>query len=421
MAAFQRGTKRSSNGTGGFRFWHKVLAALLVVGVVPIALVSVVSIQKTRTDLTDLGVTNIQQRSTSTAAALDAYLQNRLDDIVLVSRIPDVARYAASGEPSARDAAREALRAAAARSAEYESVAVVDLTGKIVAASVLTDEGTDVKFRQYFITPSTTGQAYISDPSYSVITNKPALFFSAPVKSATGVVLAVVRSRLNLTAIWSVVEADTNSVGAGAHSFLLDDYGIRLAVSETKDHRDRAEGLIYKPIAPIAPDVATKLAADKRFGTITPDKLVIDPLPTLKSALDPLKTGFTPFAYGAGAGEQRGVATRLVAKPWAYVLAVPLATYTKAADDATFNAASVVGIGLLLSFIVGMLLTRSLVRPLRRLVGIATSVSTGDVDLRSARFETRNGDDITREVASAFDRLLNALRFYALADEPGEE
>jgi C4-dicarboxylate-specific signal transduction histidine kinase len=411
----------TTKNKGGVRFWHKVLAALLVVGVVPIALVSVVSIQKTRTDLTDLGVTNIQQRSTSTAAALDAYLQNRLDDIVLVSRIPDVVRYAAALAPETKDAAREALKAAAARSPEYESVAVVDMTGKIAAASVATDEGTDVKFRQYFITPSTTGFPYISDPSYSVITNKPALFFSAPVKAADGSVLAVVRSRLNLTAIWGVVEADANSVGAGAHSFLLDDYGIRLAVSETKDNRAKAESLIYKPIAPIAPDVATKLAADKRFGTITPDKLVIDPLPTLKSALDPLKTGFTAFAYGTGPAEQRGVATRLVAKPWAYVLAVPLATYTKAADDATFNAASVVAIGLLLSFIVGIMLTRSLVRPLRELVGVATSVSTGDTDLRSARFDTREGDDITREVASAFDRLLNALRFYAFADEPGEE
>ena len=417
MAGKRASTKRQT----GVRFWQKVLAALLVVGVVPIALVSVVSIQKTRGDLTALGVTNIQQRSTSTAAALDAYLQNRLDDIVLVSRIPDVVRYAASSDPALKESATNAMKAAAARSSEYESVAVVNAAGKIIAASVATDEGTDVKFRQYVITPMTEGVPYISDPSYSVITNKPALFFSAPVKDASGKVVAVVRSRLNLTAIWSIVEADADSVGVGAHSFLLDDYGIRLAVSETKGHRDQAESLIYKPIAPIAPDVATKLAADKRFGTITPDKLVIDPLPTLKAALDPLKTGFTQFAYGGGSAEQRGVATRLAAKPWAYVLAVPLATYTKAADDATFNAASVVFIGLLLSLIVGILLTRSLVKPLRQLVGVATSVSTGDTDLREAHFETRTGDDITREVASAFDRLLNALRFYAFADEPGEE
>src|ERR1700716_285497 len=203
----------AANSLSGVRFWQKVLAALLVVGVVPIALVSIVSIQKTRTDLPDLGVTNIQQRSTSTAAALDAYLQNRLDDIVLVSRLPDVVRFATTPDATTKDSARLALKAAADRSAEYESVAVVDMTGKIVAASIVTDEGTDVKFRQYFITPSTTSQSYISDPSYSVITNKPALFFSAAVKNAAGATVAVVRSRLNLTAIWSVVEADTDSVG----------------------------------------------------------------------------------------------------------------------------------------------------------------------------------------------------------------
>jgi methyl-accepting chemotaxis protein len=223
-----------------------------------------------------------------------------------------------------------------------------------------------------------------------------------------------------MTAVWDIVETDAGSVGEGAHGFLVDDYGIRLAVSETKGHRDQAESLIYKPIAPIEADTAKKLAADKRFGTKTPEQLVIDPLPTLKSALDVLpkgKTATAQFSYGAGVDEQRGVVTRLVAKPWAYILAVPIATYTKAADDATFNALSVVVIGLLLSFVIGILLTRSLVGPLRRLVGDATAVSTGDVDLRVAAFDTRTGDDITREVASAFDRMLNALRFYALSDE----
>jgi C4-dicarboxylate-specific signal transduction histidine kinase len=403
------------------RFWQKVLAALLVVGVVPIALVSAVSIQNTRSDLTALGVTNIQQRSTSTASAIDAYLQSRLGDIILVGKLPDIVRYGQNlGDASARNAARQALVAAAARSPEYESIAVVDPNGTIVAASIQSDEGTSVKFREYFIT-AFKGTPYISDPSYSVITNKPALFFSAPITDGQRV-YAVVRTRVNLTAVWDIVETDQGAVGVGAHGFLVDDYGIRLAVSETKGHRDQAESLIYKPIAPIDTETVTKLVADKRFGNLkTPDQLVLDPLPTLKSELDALpkgKTASAQFSYGEGSAEQRGVVTRLVAKPWAYVLAVPLTTYTKAADDATFNALIVVGIGLLLSFVIGILLTRSLVGPLRRLVGEATAVSTGDVDLRVATFDTRKGDDITREVASAFDRMLNALRFYALSDDP---
>jgi len=404
------------------RFWQKVLGALFLVGVVPIALVSGISIQQTRSDLTTLGVTNIQQRSMSTAGAIDAYLASRLGDIVMVGKLPDIVRFGQNlGNANAREAARQALAAAAARSPEYESVAVVDPNGTIVAASIQTDEGTSVKFREYFTT-AIKGTPYISDPSYSVITNRPALFFSAPVTDGK-VVFAVVRTRVNLAAVWDMVEADAGAVGVGAHGFLVDDYGIRLAVSETKGHRDQAESLIYKPIAPIDQETATKLIADKRFGNLkTPDQLVLDPLPTLKSALDVLPKGTAAnaqFAFGADQNEQRGVVARLVAKPWAYILAVPLTTYTKAADDATYNALAAVGIGLLLSLVIGVVLTRSLVGPLRELVGEATAVSTGDVDLRVARFDTIAGDDITREVASAFDRMLNALRFYAFADEGG--
>src|SRR5512142_2768098 len=288
------------------RFWQKVLAALLVVGVVPIAIVSAVSINNTRNDLTTLGVTNIQQRSTSTAGAIDAYLESRLGDIVLVGKLPDIVRFGQNlNDPNAKNAARQALSAAAARSPEYESVAVVNPNGDIVAASVATDEGTSVKFREYFTT-AMKGTPYISDPSYSVITNKPALFFSAPVTDGK-TVFAVVRTRVNLSAIWDIVENDLGAVGAGAHGFLVDDYGIRLAVSETKGHRDQAESLIYKPIAPIDAETATKLAADKRFGQKTPDQLVIDPLPTLKSALDVLprgKAATAQFSYGGSAAEQ---------------------------------------------------------------------------------------------------------------------
>src|SRR5207247_1248064 len=81
--------------------------------------------------------------------------------------------------------------------------------GTITAASIQTDEGTSVAFREYFLT-AMKGSPYVSDPSYSVITNKPALFFSSPIV-ANGVVLAAVRTRVNLAAIWDIVEGDTGS------------------------------------------------------------------------------------------------------------------------------------------------------------------------------------------------------------------
>lgn len=408
----------------GPSFRRKVLVALLAVGLVPIGVVGALSIRTTREQLTDLAVANIDQRSSSTAGAIDSYLRSRLGDIVVVAGIPDVIRFAAQpADPGLKASARDAMKAAAARAPEYESVAVVDLGGTIVAASIQTDEGTSVKFREYFV-QAKDGKTFISDPSYSVITEKPALFFSAPVKNAAGQVLAVARTRVNMTAIWDLVEGDLGSVGAGSHGSLIDDHGIRLAVSETKGRRDRAEQLIYRPIAPIDAATAEKLQADKRFGNLrSVDQLVVDPVPSLKQTIDALRGSADPsgqFSYGTGADEQRGVVTRLAAKPWTYVLAVPIATYTRSADTATAETAVMLVLGTAMALLIGLLLTRSLVDPLRRLVRAATEVSVGNVDLRTARFDTRSGDDITREVASAFDRLLNALRYYAFADDDGE-
>ena len=418
----RKGQVRRSVGS----FRRKVLVALLAVGLLPVVVVGALSIRTTRDQLTELAVANIQQRSASTAGAIDDYLRSRLGDIVVVAGIPDVIRFSASPSDAAlKTAARDALKAAAGRAPEYESIAVVNLDGDIVAASQPKDEGTNIKFREYFL-QAKAGNTYISDPSTSVITNGPALFFSAPVKDASGRVLAVARTRVNLSAIWTLVEGDSGSVGAGSHGMLLDDYGIRLAVSETKGLApDRAVQLIFRPIAPIEPKTAEKLQADKRFGNlVSVDQLVVDPNASLKSAMDGLRSSpdtARQFSYGGGSDEQRGVVTRMKAKPWTYVLAVPITTYTAPADTATLETVVMLVIGTVMAVLIGLLLTRSLVDPLRRLVHAATEVSVGNVDLRSARFDTRSGDDITREVASAFDRMLNALRYYAFAEYAAAE
>src|SRR2546429_9721384 len=150
----------------------------------------------------------------------------------MVSKIPDVVRFSQNlSDQLNRAVARNALAAAAARAPEYESVAIVDPKGSIIAASVQSDEGTSVAFREYFLT-AMKGTPYVSDPSYSVITNQPALFFSSPIV-ANGVVLAAVRTRVNLAAVWDSVEGDAGSVGIWTASFPSVAYGTRLPVADT--------------------------------------------------------------------------------------------------------------------------------------------------------------------------------------------
>ena len=326
-----------------------IFIALLFLGLAPLTVATNVALPATRDRLVDLAVANVSARSTGTAAAIDAYIQTRRRDIIAVSQLPDIIAYAQNiNDQAQRALARGALAAAAAVASEYESIAVLDLTGTIMAASIQTDEGTNVRFRDYFQN-ARTGQVYVSDPSYSVITNKPALFFSAPVKTTDGNLVGVVRSRINLGVIWDYVESDLGASGPGTRSFLVDDFGIRLAVSETKGNRDKAESMIYKVIAPIDHDTAVKLAADKRFGQRSAEQLVVDPLPELKTVIDGMsRPGSTTFAYSASGADLKAVATKLESKPWVYVVAMPPSTYTSALTGTSSgeNSATILAVAL---------------------------------------------------------------------------
>jgi C4-dicarboxylate-specific signal transduction histidine kinase len=345
-----------------FRIGSPILIALLAVALAPMLFLNYVGQQNTKDRLTDLSVANLTMRSSATAAAIDAYLQSRRRDIVAVSQVPDVIAYAQNlGDKAQRDLARAALAQAATVDPAYESIAVLTLDGTIMAASIQTDEGTNVRFRDYFQN-ARAGVGYVSDPSYSVITNKPALFFSAPVKTTDGVLVGVVRSRINLARIWDLVEADLGSVGAGARAFLVDDYGIRLAVSETKGNREKADSLIYKVIAPIDHDVAIRLATDKRFGQRSAEQLIVDPLPELKAVIDDAsRKGATVLTFNSGGAEQRAVATWLDSKPWIYVVAMSPASYTSSVAGATPGLIGGVALGLALAVLVAILLVRSMV------------------------------------------------------------
>jgi len=340
-----------------------IVVALLVLGLAPMQLVSSVALQGTRDRLTELAVANLTSRSTATAASIDSYIQTRRRDIITVSQLPDVIAYAQNlGDQAQRNLARAALAAAATVGPEYESIAVLDLNGTIMAASIQTDEGTNVRFRDYFQN-ARTGQAYVSDPSYSIITNKPALFFSAPVKTTDGVLVGVVRSRVNLAEIWDLVESDLGGIGAGARSFMVDDFGIRLAVSETKGNRDKAESLIYKVIAPIERETALKLAADRRFGQKSAEQLIVDPLPELKSVTDGMsRAGTVSFGYVTAGIQQRAVATRLESKPWVYVVTMPPASYTSALAGALTGQTAGVLLAAALAALIAVWFARSFSR-----------------------------------------------------------
>ena len=144
---------------------------------------------------------------------------------------------------------------------------------------------------------------------------------------------------------------------------MVDDFGIRLAVSETKGNRAQAESLIYKVIAPIERETALKLAADRRFGQKSAEQLIVDPLPELKSVVDSMtRAGSVPFSFFAAGVEQRAVATRLESKPWVYVLTMPPASYTSVLAGASSGQTTGVIVAVALAALIAVWLGRAVMR-----------------------------------------------------------
>ncbi len=398
------------------RFWRisdwrigfKLPFFFLLLTVIPLVLIGLFVINLSRDALLGQGIATLQSASRSTAQRIDDELTQQRELIAIVGLMPEIVRYAQNAsDASARDAALRTLRAVSSKSTVYESVAVVGRDGTIVLSSVTTEVGTDVRFRPYF-QEALKGASYISDPSASVVTGRPAIFYSAPIKSESGVVLSVVRSQLTIDDIWNLVEQDDGVAGAGSFGMLLDENGLRLAHSSSKGNRQTVQDtLLYRAVAPIPANVETTLVAEKRLGRTTATEVQTLLLPEV--ALRIASSGTNIFETGADTNNSRNqaVMVKLQSKTWRYLVAAPLSTFTAAADRATLLIAILSILVGGITIVIALVLSRSITRPLINLSQVANRISLGEMD---AKINVSSKDEVG-ELAEALRRMQASIQF----------
>ncbi len=397
------------------RFWRisdwrigfKLPFFFLFLTVIPLVLIGLFVINLSRGALLDQGITTLQSASRSTAQRIDEELTKQRELIAIVGQMPEIVRYAQNAsDASARDGALRVLRVIATGSTVYESIALVDRDGIIILSSATPDVGTNVRFRPYF-QEAIKGASYISDPSVSVITGRPAIFYGAPVKSESGTVIAVVRSQLSIDEIWDLVEQDDGIAGPGSFGMLLDENGLRLAHSSSKGNRQTVQDtLLYRAVAPIPANVETTLVAEKRLGSTTATEVQTLLLPDV--ALRLRSSGTSIFETGADTNTSRNQAVmmKLRNKAWRYLVAAPLSTFTAAADRATLLIAvlSIVVGGI--AVVIALIISRSITRPLINLSQAAYRISLGEMD---AKIIVSSKDEVG-ELAEAFRRMQASIQ-----------
>ncbi|MCX7838772.1 MAG: cache domain-containing protein [Anaerolineae bacterium] len=391
----------------GWRIRRKLTWLLLLLSVVPSALLGAWSFNIFRNVVTEQATSNLYNRSVATAQSIDQYLRDRREDVITLSRMAEVVDFATN--PSAglsRANAIQALRATATRT-DYEAAAIIGIDGKIILSSAESDVGLDVSFRPFFI-EARKGTPYISDPSVSAVTGRPAIFFSAPIFGPNNQVVGVAAIRLSLDGIWSLVERDKDVAGRGSYGLLLDENGIRIANSLSLGRRSEMEGSfqIFTAVARLAPEVEKALIDERRFGPVAATGVRVVPIPELANAL--VTPGIRTFETSSDINPERHLAaiTNLSNKPWRYVIMSPFSSFFGEIEFwATINRL-VIGLLVLAVILISFIVAQTFTAPINRLTQVAERISLGELD---AKIELDRRDEIG-ELAEAIARMQLSLQ-----------
>jgi C4-dicarboxylate-specific signal transduction histidine kinase len=404
------GTRRAPFGMSAFRDWrmrNKLILAFWTLTLLYAIVVGFVGLPQIRNALLATGTNSLVTSANSTASSLDQYLNDKVEDIKAASQLPEFSAFLEFPLlPNTKTSGLQALKALSARS-DYESVALVDITGKAILSSSEADIGTDLSFRDYVI-EALKGNTYASEPTVSVVTNRPAIYFSAPIKDASGKIIGVIRSRLGLSGVWGLVEKDKDGQGLGTYGMLLDPNGIRIANSLSLGRRDEMEGsmLLYTAIAPLSPNTEKQLVDEKRFGKSTSTNVQVVAMPQVANAL--VTPGIKSFETASDVNPElhQAAVAALATKPWRYVLMTPVSVFTKSADDVR-NVFTIVLLTVgFLSLIVAYFMARGVTEPIAQLTRAADAISLGELD---TKIDVDRKDEVG-ELAEAVARMQASLQ-----------
>jgi len=329
---------------------------------------------------------------------IDAWHRGRLDELQVLAGLPVMRRVLeAGGDATGQDvaSANDALASLnTVAKGDVTGVALMDASGSFVLSSSPAEVGTSLAQRDYF-REAMQGHLFVSGVTISLITGGTALFHSVPVVGASGHPIGVLRSRSSLAAVQQPVEAAVGRAGTGATGVLLDQNGLVIASGA-------GPTWLLRPVVPLAADVRDALVRGAQWGKADP------PAPLGEADLGPIvgTREWAAFAWRSGGTDLHAVALPLQTVGWAYVDALPVATFEAAPHDFLRAAALSAALALAVASLLSLILARSLAVPLTRVTRAARALADGDL---TETLTVRSGDEVG-QLSDAFRDMAARLR-----------
>jgi methyl-accepting chemotaxis protein len=333
----------------------RIRARMIVIGMlivaIPLAVVAYIAVDRARAGLSALSDEQLRQRSRQLAGLIDKVYQEEGKLALTLAADPDVVAAAVSVKERGVAASAEALAKVTAKlamfasnaglHAAYETANLMSWDGIVVAASDATAVGRVVKERDYFMRAN-SGQAHTGTAIVSKVTGKPITPVVTPVTSNM-MVVGVVALMMNIDFLAELIAGE--KVGDSGYVFISDASGMTIA-------------------HPVKENVL-KL----NIGTLAG-------METLARRMTGGESGVLTYSY-KGVLKAAGFAP-VKSTGWSVAMVIPVSEYMVAVNQVRNIILLVSFAAVIMAFLVYVLFSQSITKPLARGVAFAQVVAAGD-------------------------------------------
>jgi len=378
----------------------KLLVSFLLVTLLPLSIVLYFNIRTNTQSLTKDADANLQSAAAQTAATIDNFIADGLDNVRVAAQAHIWEEYLAlqSSERVGTDSEAAVyidLHALASRDeTNITAVGLYDANGLNVADTNATQIGELEVDKNFFTEALDKKLPYISP--VEIDEGNLSINFSAPVLDHNGKVLGVLRIRYDAAVFQSIlVQSVSQLQQSGLAVDLFDENHIFLGSSDEP-------GSILKTVSHLPTDKVAQLQADLRLPDGTAESLFLDQ-PNLEEGL---KNASQQPVFTIQSEEEEASVASLKNQPWLVLFAqhqddflAPITTQTRTSIITALILAVLVGIA-------AVFVAQIISRPVTNLTGIAQQIANGDITVQAS---VTSQDEIGT-LASAFNNMTAQLR-----------
>ncbi|NEO47008.1 MAG: GAF domain-containing protein [Moorea sp. SIO4A3] len=255
----------SSKRSGGLKLSlkTKVTSLFITLGTIPVLLIGSIAYNLAKQSITQEISQNNIARVVSLEDNLKGFIQDRYADIRVLATLPVFTNSSQQQTSSLSERQSLLLNRYEDIYQVYDSIAVFDLTGKVIAKSNQTPVD-NPSSRSYFEQVIKTKQPAISQPIHSDASGQLSLYLAAPVLDEnTQKLVAVIQSRMPI----QYLQDSINLMGSDREELYL------INTTNGKIFLSNQSQIVNQPLTKVFPDAKELLTADKPNTLVTSDQV----------------------------------------------------------------------------------------------------------------------------------------------------